>query len=181
MRLEASEVIDFSHLDDAREEIEAINLKHSGIPYYHVETCLTYSDYNVRQGAHGRRVLSTLEYLLERAESRGRYLDVGSMDSPQLKFLARTFDEVTLVEPGPLYRDILGVMIQHGGLSNVTVVPSIVQADGPFDVVSAWECLEHVVNIRSFEPADSVETYWGAKRAFIGEIHDRLRPGGHFC
>jgi hypothetical protein len=182
MKLDASEVFDFGVLDELREEIEAANLKFKGVPYYYQPGFLTYSDYNVRQGRHGPRILSTLEFMLSQTDGFGSYLDIGCMDSPALAFLSRSFETVTLVEPRPLYREILELVVDRRRLPNITIVPSIRDATGAFDLISAWETLEHVTSISDIVDRVSVADYWSAKQEFLVAIRGLLKSDrGRFC
>ena len=49
--LSADDIFDFSIVDGLKSEIEQVNMKYGGKPYYFREGFLTYSDFNIRHGA----------------------------------------------------------------------------------------------------------------------------------
>jgi 2-polyprenyl-3-methyl-5-hydroxy-6-metoxy-1,4-benzoquinol methylase len=177
--LRPEDVFDFTVIDELRPEIEQVNTKYGGVPYFFRPGYLTYSDYNIRHGGHGTRVVESLNRVFSKISGGGRYLEIGCVDVPILKFMAPKFDEIVLIEPNPYNREIAGLIIERMGLTHITILPNIIAVDGTFDLITAWECLEHVVSVDASIGAAQYANYWAAKRQFLEEIRIRLEPGGH--
>jgi hypothetical protein len=177
--LRREDVFDFSVIDELREEIEQVNIKYGGQPYFFRPGYLTYSDYNIRHGGHGTRVVESLNRVFKELSGGRRYLEIGCVDAPVLKYMAPKFDEIVLIEPKPYSREIAGLVIDRLGLKHVTIVPNITAVKGKFDLVTAWECLEHVVSVDASIGAAQYANYWSAKRQFLEAIRNLLEPGGH--
>lgn len=55
-------------------------------------------------------------------------------------------------------------------MKNVSDIPSIIKAEGTFDVIAAWECLEHVVLVDASVGAAQCINYWQAKQDFLNIV-----------
>lgn len=177
--LTAEDIFDFSIIDELRDDIQAINIRHGGKPYFYREGYLTYSDYNIRHGGHGKRIVESLNRMFSKVSGGVRYLDIGCVDVPVLAFMAKHFDEVMLIEPNPYSREIASLIIKAQGMNRVTVVPSITEVQGQFDSITAWECLEHVVSADASVSAAQYANYWQAKREFLDVIKGHMTKQSH--
>jgi hypothetical protein len=177
-KIRAEDVFNFSIIDELRDDIEKINLKYGGVTYYIREGFLTYSDYNIRHGGHGRRVVESLNRMFATISGGKRYLEIGCVDVPVLAFMAQHFDEIVLIEPNPYSREIANLIIDGLGVKHVSVIPSITSVDGEFDTIAAWECLEHVVSVDASIGAAQYNDYWQAKREFLGIVKETLTQDG---
>lgn len=100
--------------------------------------------------------------------SRAHVLDVGSGMGGFAVALARTFDTpVVACEFNPAYNEIARLRARRYGLDlpACTAAGEVIPfRDGQFDVVTAWDVLEHVGNAQSF----------------VAECARVLKPGGLF-
>jgi hypothetical protein len=177
--LSAADIFDFSIVDGLKSEIEQVNMKYGGKPYYFREGFLTYSDFNIRHGGHGRRVVESFNRMFSEVSGGSRYLEIGCVDVPALDFLHKRFDELVLIEPNPYNREIAGLVIDALNVSNVSVVPSIIETEGTFDVIAAWECLEHVVSVDASVGAAQCTDYWQAKQDFLTVVKSYMTADSH--
>ncbi len=177
--LTAEDIFDFTIIDELRDDIQTINRRYGGKPYFFREGYLTYSDYNIRHGGHGRRIVESLNRMFSKVSGGERYLDIGCVDVPVLAFMAKHFDDLVLIEPNPYSRDIASLIIKAKGMDRVKVVPSITEVQGQFDAITAWECLEHVVSVDASMGAAQYNDYWQAKREFLGVIKDHMTEQSH--